>query len=86
MEHRLACFRVGVEHRAEAAIGVALVAGYGRGAAALSPTGRLIVELGYDQIERVSELSQRHGWQVVSSRNDLQDIPRVLTLAAARSV
>jgi release factor glutamine methyltransferase len=56
------------------------------GAEALSPTGRLIVELGYDQIERVSELSQRHGWQVVSFRNDLQDIPRVLTLAAARSV
>jgi len=58
----------------------------GAAAGVLSPAGRMIVELGYDQIERVSELSERQGWRVVSSRNDLQEIPRVLALAAARSV
>ena len=42
--------------------------------------GRLIVELGYDQRDRVAELAGRLGLRVVKERDDLQGIPRVLVL------
>jgi release factor glutamine methyltransferase len=46
----------------------------------LLPEGRLIVELGYDQRDRVAELARVHGWRVLKTREDLQGIPRVLVL------
>jgi len=46
----------------------------------LRPDGRLIVELGYDQRDRVAALAARLGWRVVKTRHDLQGIPRVLIL------
>jgi release factor glutamine methyltransferase len=46
--------------------------------------GRMIVELGYDHLDRVTALAERCAWRVVSVREDLQRIPRVLTLARAR--
>jgi release factor glutamine methyltransferase len=46
----------------------------------LLPEGRLIVELGYDQRDRVGELAARHGLRVLETREDLQGIPRVLVL------
>jgi release factor glutamine methyltransferase len=48
----------------------------------LTAGGRMIVELGYDQRDRVAELARVHGWRVVKTRDDLQGIPRVLVLAA----
>jgi release factor glutamine methyltransferase len=51
---------------------------------ALAPRGRMILELGYDQLDRVCAMAGRRNWQVVSVREDLQGIPRVLTLAAGR--
>jgi len=50
----------------------------------LGPDGRLIVELGYDQHDRVVELASGHGWRALKTRDDLQGIPRVLVLAAPR--
>jgi release factor glutamine methyltransferase len=44
------------------------------------PEGRLIVELGYDQRDRVAALATAHGWRVLKTRDDLQAIPRVLVL------
>lgn len=46
----------------------------------LLPEGRLIVELGYDQHARVTELASVRGWRVSKTRADLQGIPRVLVL------
>ncbi len=48
----------------------------------LLPDGLLMVELGYDQRDRVAALAARHRWRVVKTRHDLQGIPRVLVLAA----
>jgi release factor glutamine methyltransferase len=48
---------------------------------AVTADGRMILELGYDQLETVSGMAEDKGWRVVSVRNDLQDIPRVLALA-----
>lgn len=42
--------------------------------------GLLIVELGYDQRDRVAELATLHGLRVQRTRDDLQGIPRVLVL------
>jgi release factor glutamine methyltransferase len=50
----------------------------------LRPDGRLIVELGYDQRDRVVELASAHGWRALKTRDDLQGIPRVLVLAAPK--
>jgi release factor glutamine methyltransferase len=46
----------------------------------LRSDGRLIVELGYDQRDRVTELAGLHGWRVLKTRDDLQGIARVLVL------
>lgn len=40
--------------------------------------GRLIVEVGYDQDDRVTALAARHGWTLSHVRQDLQAITRTL--------
>ena len=44
----------------------------------LRPGGRLIVEVGYDQDERVARLASRDGWTLSHVRQDLQAITRTL--------
>ena len=44
----------------------------------LSPGGRLIVEVGYDQDERVARIAARDGWTLSHVRQDLQSITRTL--------
>jgi release factor glutamine methyltransferase len=46
----------------------------------LTDDGRFILELGYDQRDRVVKLARAHGLRVVKTRDDLQGIPRVLVL------
>jgi len=48
----------------------------------LTADGRFILELGYDQRNRVAKLASAHGWRVVKTRHDLQGIPRVLVLTS----
>jgi len=47
----------------------------------LAPRGRLVVEFGFGQHERVAGLAAEAGWQIVRLRRDLQSIPRTLVLA-----
>jgi release factor glutamine methyltransferase len=49
-------------------------------AAHLAPTGRLVIEFGYAQEPDVEALAAEKGWRVVSVRQDLQRIPRVIAL------
>jgi release factor glutamine methyltransferase len=44
----------------------------------LRPGGRLIVEVGYDQDERVARIASRDGWSLSHVRQDLQAITRTL--------
>jgi release factor glutamine methyltransferase len=44
----------------------------------LAPGGRLIVEVGYDQDDRVAAIAARHGWTLSHVRQDLQAITRTL--------
>jgi release factor glutamine methyltransferase len=44
----------------------------------LRPGGRLIVEVGYDQDDRVALIAARHGWSLSHVRQDLQAITRTL--------
>jgi release factor glutamine methyltransferase len=44
----------------------------------LRPGGRLIVEVGYDQDDRVAAIASRHGWILSHVRQDLQSITRTL--------
>ncbi len=44
----------------------------------LRPGGRLIVEVGYDQDDRVALIASRHGWRLSHVRQDLQAITRTL--------
>lgn len=44
----------------------------------LSPGGRLIVEVGYDQDDRVARIGARDGWTLSHVRQDLQSITRTL--------
>jgi release factor glutamine methyltransferase len=44
----------------------------------IRPNGRLIVEVGYDQDDRVAALAQGHGWTLKHVRQDLQAITRTL--------
>jgi release factor glutamine methyltransferase len=46
----------------------------------LAPGGRLIIEFGYDQDERVCAIAQNAGLTVLRVRDDLQGIPRVVVL------
>ena len=52
----------------------------------VAPRGRMILELGYDQVESVSRMAERDGWAVAGERQDLQGITRVLTLTPRRRV
>jgi release factor glutamine methyltransferase len=53
------------------------------GVRALRPLGRMILELGYDQAQRVTALARDAGWEVEAVRRDLQSIERTLTLRRA---
>lgn len=44
----------------------------------LAPGGRLIVEVGYDQDDRVAGIASRDGWKLSHVRQDLQSITRTL--------
>jgi release factor glutamine methyltransferase len=44
----------------------------------LRPGGRLIVEVGYDQDDRVARIAARSGWRLSHVRQDLQAITRTL--------
>jgi len=46
----------------------------------LSDNGRLIVEVGYDQAQRVIELARRRGFELVRTCRDLQGIERVVVV------
>ena len=47
-------------------------------AARIHPEGRLIVEVGYDQDDRVAAIAAPHGWTLSHVRHDLQAITRTL--------
>ena len=47
---------------------------------AIKTSGRLIVELGYNQAADVTAIARERGWDVVDTRRDLQGIERVMTL------
>jgi release factor glutamine methyltransferase len=59
----------------------AIRAVFARTPARLAPGGRLIVEFGYGQDERVCDLAREAAFTVVRVREDLQAIPRVVVLA-----
>lgn len=44
----------------------------------MRPGGRLIVEVGYDQDDRVARIGSMHGWTLSHVRQDLQAITRTL--------
>ncbi len=44
----------------------------------LNPGGRLVVEVGYDQDDRVAAIAAPHGWRLSHVRQDLQAITRTL--------
>ena len=46
----------------------------------LKPQGHLIMEIGFDQGEKVQELIDRNVWQLVEIRPDLQCIPRIVVV------
>ena len=48
--------------------------------ARLADGGRLIVEFGFGQSDRMIELSERAGWSILRVRDDLQGIPRTIVL------
>ena len=50
----------------------------------LAPGGRLIVEVGYDQDDRVARIASRHGWTLSHVRQDLQSITRTLIFMRGR--
>lgn len=46
----------------------------------LKPNGHLLMEIGFDQGEAVTELVQETPWQLLEIRPDLQGIPRIVVL------
>jgi len=44
----------------------------------LSPNGMLLIEIGWDQSEKVEDLLKRQGWKTVNMLPDLQGIPRIV--------
>lgn len=48
--------------------------------ARLAPGGRLVVEFGFGQSERVEALALESGWRIERIREDLQGIPRTMVL------
>jgi release factor glutamine methyltransferase len=49
----------------------------------LKPNGHLIMEIGFDQGEKVQELINPEIWQLVEIRPDLQSIPRIVVVQRA---
>ena len=47
----------------------------------LKPNGRLLMEIGFDQGEAVTELVKETAWQLLEIRPDLQGIPRIVVLS-----
>jgi release factor glutamine methyltransferase len=56
---------------------------FGRAIEYLEPRGFMVIEIGYDQFDAISELSDANSWEIVDVTRDLQDIPRTLTLRNA---
>ena len=50
------------------------------GPAFLKPGGHLIMEIGFDQGEKVQELIDQEVWRLVEIRPDLQSIPRIVVV------
>ena len=50
------------------------------GANYLKSTGYLVVEIGYGQLDSITDLARRSSWEPVDVISDLQGIPRTLTL------
>lgn len=50
------------------------------GPAVLKPNGYLIMEIGFDQGERVQDLINPETWRLVEIRPDLQSIPRIVVV------
>jgi release factor glutamine methyltransferase len=48
----------------------------------LRPNGMLLMEIGFDQSERVGDLLKRHGWKTINMLPDLQGIPRIVVARA----
>lgn len=46
----------------------------------LKPNGHLLMEIGFDQGEAVTELVKETSWQLLEIRPDLQGIPRIVVL------
>jgi release factor glutamine methyltransferase len=46
----------------------------------LNKGGRLIIEIGINQLPLIEDLAHQSGWRVEEITNDLQGIPRTLTL------
>jgi release factor glutamine methyltransferase len=46
----------------------------------LRPNGHLIMEIGFDQGERVKNLIDNNSWRLVEIRPDLQSIPRIVVV------
>lgn len=46
----------------------------------LKPLGHLMMEIGFDQAEAVTELVKATSWQLLEIRPDLQGIPRIVVL------
>ena len=49
----------------------------------LSPSGSVVVEIGSDQAETVTEIFQRSGGQQIAVVNDLNGLPRVISAGLA---
>ena len=49
------------------------------------PGGHLVVEMGYSQLNAISDLIAASKWELVDVASDLQGIPRTLTLKAVRN-
>ncbi len=47
----------------------------------LKPDGHLLMEIGFDQSEAVTELVKETSWRLLEIRPDLQGIPRIVVLA-----
>lgn len=50
------------------------------GPAFMKPNGHLIMEIGFDQGEKVQELIDPNRWRLVEIRPDLQSIPRIVVV------
>jgi release factor glutamine methyltransferase len=46
---------------------------------ALAPHGAMTLEIGFGQLDQVSEIGAAHGWARCAMRRDLQGIPRIVT-------